>query len=434
MSDQSKSQNLKELPIPLSQSQCVLHKHELLICGGWNEKNCYSYHTLKNEYEFICSYPKEVKLLGHCVVKLLGNKNNKDKDNNEITLLSFGGNHVLLMKYVSVWSNNNDGNEMDNSKKCNQWVPFTDNHNNPIHFGEYYENYGRLRALNGGSNNHLLFITYKSKDISVFDLNTFQFIKHNTLPIETSDWIWFHCFVSKLENRQEIMKTNEAKNKSKQNKNYQMMLFHWKTGLSIEYDEDNNTFQFHQLPVCNDIASFKYYAYACTNDAILFFGGWNGSFDEGISKLVHKYLIQENMWITFKHTLPIALYDCFAVLNEDNNHIHIIGGSNDKHNIISTHMKTKASRWRDASHLSNNEIKLIIQYWNRILKIKLGWIDELDKIVIKYDRMKNSIYDIYKSLKIISFFIHSKRRNSPLNVIAKKFTKKKKKANNCFRL
>ncbi|ETO36448.1 hypothetical protein RFI_00615 [Reticulomyxa filosa] len=176
------------------------------------------------------------------------------------------------MKYVSVWSNGNDGNEMNNSKKCNQWIPFTDNQNNPIHFGEYYDNYGRLRALNGGSNNHLLFITYKSKDISVFDLNTFQFIKHNTIVL----------------------------------------------------------------------------------------------------------------------------------------------------------------RWRDASHLSNNEIKLIIQYWNRILKIKLGWIDELDKIVIKYDRMKNSVYDIYKSLKIISFFYSLKKKKFTFKCYCKKIHKKKK--SNCFRL
>ncbi|ETO09246.1 hypothetical protein RFI_28141, partial [Reticulomyxa filosa] len=94
-------QILKELHTPLSQSQCVLHKHELLICGGHNQRACYSYHKLKNEYKFICEYPSHVRLWGHCVVKLVDN----DKDNNQITLLSFGSDyngenkHTLVMKY-----------------------------------------------------------------------------------------------------------------------------------------------------------------------------------------------------------------------------------------------------------------------------------------------------------------------------------------------
>ncbi|ETO36801.1 hypothetical protein RFI_00261, partial [Reticulomyxa filosa] len=94
-------QTLMESPILLDQSQCVLHKHELLICGGKGERACYSYHTLKNEYKFFCDYPIGVELEGHCVVKLVDSNSNKDKDNNQITLLSFGGynKHTLVMKY-----------------------------------------------------------------------------------------------------------------------------------------------------------------------------------------------------------------------------------------------------------------------------------------------------------------------------------------------
>ncbi|ETO01079.1 hypothetical protein RFI_36361, partial [Reticulomyxa filosa] len=173
--------------------------------------------------------------------------------------------------YVSVWSDDNNSNdenknETNKSKKLNQlsqfnrlnnynrWLPFTDNHNHPIIIGRNNDSYFGARALIGGINNHLLFITYFDNNISVFDLNTFQFIKHDTLP--TSNNIFYHCFVSKSENRQ----------KNKQN--YQMLLFKQKTGLSIEYDEDNNTFQFHQLPVCDDIATFNHYAYVCINDVI----------------------------------------------------------------------------------------------------------------------------------------------------------------------
>ncbi|ETO07738.1 hypothetical protein RFI_29652 [Reticulomyxa filosa] len=203
-------QNLKDLPVPLTESQCVLHKHEILICGGEFKRYCYSYHILKNEYKFICEYPNDVILDGHCVVKLMDNNN---KDNNEITLLSFGGyqyRHTLVMKYASVWSNDN---EMNKSKKLeklsnyNEWVPLTNDNNNPFHIGRNGDYYNGVRTLIGGSNNHLLFITYRPHNISVFDLNTFQFIKHDTLP--TRNGISFHCFVSKSK----MVKMNEAKNK-----------------------------------------------------------------------------------------------------------------------------------------------------------------------------------------------------------------------------
>ncbi|ETO32303.1 hypothetical protein RFI_04812 [Reticulomyxa filosa] len=73
------------------------------------------------------------------VVKLVDKDNNKD--NNKITLLSFGGdyNHTLMMKYISVWSDiSNKSNELNN---YNQWIPFTDNHNHSIIIGRDNDNY-----------------------------------------------------------------------------------------------------------------------------------------------------------------------------------------------------------------------------------------------------------------------------------------------------
>ncbi|ETO11009.1 hypothetical protein RFI_26367, partial [Reticulomyxa filosa] len=346
-------QTLEELPIPLSYSQCVWHKHELIICGGKNERVCYSYHTIKNEYEYICDYPSDVKLDGHCVVKLVDNKN---KDSNQTTLLSFGGKykHTLVMKYVSVW------NELNN---YNEWIPFTDNHNNPLSLKE-------VKITTIKDNNNLLFITYRSNNISVFDLNTFQFIKHDTLP--TNNNLYFHCFVSNSENGQGQEMT--GKNKQK----YQMLLFKYATGLLIEYDEDNNTFQCHQLPVCENVALSYKYAYVFINDFVLFFGGWNMN-TSSVSKSLHKYSIRENKWTTFENTLPSPLRDCVAILSEEDNHIHIIGGNNDKGITVLTHMKTKVHIC-DPSQLSTNEMKFIIEYWIRILKIKLGWINDFNKI------------------------------------------------------
>ncbi|ETO06353.1 hypothetical protein RFI_31042 [Reticulomyxa filosa] len=295
-------QTLKELSIPLSQVQCVLHKHELLICGGSGQRACYSYDTIKNEYKFICEYPSDAELVGHCIVKLVDNNNNKDT--NQITLLSFGGDkdsrHTLIMKYVN-------------------------NHNHPIIIGRDIDDYGGVRAMTGGGNNHLLFITYYPKNISVFDLNTFQFIKHDTIP--TYDNIWYHCFRMKKKNK----------------RNCQMLLFCKNTGLSIEYDEDNNTFQFYKLP-------FYAYAYVHINDIILFFGESKEILSRIVSKSVFKYSIRENKWVTFQNTLPSPLYYCVTILSEKDNHIHIIGGRDYKHASVSTHIKTKV-RVLDPSQL-----------------------------------------------------------------------------------
>ncbi|ETO19341.1 hypothetical protein RFI_17889 [Reticulomyxa filosa] len=50
-------------------------------------------------------------------------------------------------------------------------------------------------------------------------------------------------------------KTSNCENKREKNKEkkYEMLI--------INHDEDNNTFQFYQLPVCDDIVPFNNYAY-----------------------------------------------------------------------------------------------------------------------------------------------------------------------------
>ncbi|ETO35911.1 hypothetical protein RFI_01151 [Reticulomyxa filosa] len=344
-------ENLKSLPIALHQSQCVLHKHELLICGGYLQRNCYSYHTIKNEYKFICEYPNDITLLGHCVVKMINNKN-KD-NNNEITLLSFGGSlfikrHTLIMKYVSVWSNKN----INDKENYNQWIPFTDNHNYPIIIGRDKDLYQGVRAIIDKKNSNLLFITYRRNNISVFDFNTFQFIKHDILP--TDNWIQFHCFVS----------ISKSKSKNLKEKKYEMLLFCYDTGLLIQYYKDYNTFQFYKISVCNDISRFNGYAYLCIHNIILFFGGWNDTFGNNtiFSKSIHTYSIQENKWTTFQNILPSTLYDCAAILSEDNIYMHIIGGRNDKNVTLSTHMKTKVRIWNDS--------QLVIFYFYFLIKHK----------------------------------------------------------------
>ncbi|ETO36568.1 hypothetical protein RFI_00496 [Reticulomyxa filosa] len=170
-----------------------------------------------------------------------------------------------------------------------------------------------------------------------------------------------------------------------------MLVFCKRIWLLIKYNEDSNIFRFHQLPVCKDIVSFNSYAY------------------------------EQNEWITFKPTLPIPLCDCFGILNEDNTYIHIIGGSGNN-SKVSVHLKTKVRVW-DALQLviyilkhnpffkrkifyymnSKKEMKLVIQYWARVLEIKSGWIDYFNKMIIKYNINENIVKSIHDVLKVYVF-------------------------------
>ncbi|ETO07643.1 hypothetical protein RFI_29746 [Reticulomyxa filosa] len=364
-------QTLKALPNPFSRSQCVSHKHELLICGGYQQRACYSYNTINNEYKFICKYPIDVKLNGHCVVKLV---DSNSKDRNESTLLSFGGKykHTLMMKYVSIWSNENNNNdnkinhskELNKSNNYNKWTPFTNNHNRSVIIGREHDNYEGVRAVIGGSNSHLLFITYGC-DISVFDLNTFQFIKHHYLPINNR--ILYHCFVSNSENGQgqEMIKTN----KKQINKIIKCCCL--------------NRIQDYQLNMMKKTALFKFidclfvmilHHYLDMHMCVLMMSSY--SLVDGMV-----YSIQERKWITFENDLPIQLENCVAILSEDNTNIHFIGGQGDKSTVLSTHMQTRLRVWDSPQSVI---IKITIQYWTRVLKIKLGWIDEFNKIILNY--------------------------------------------------
>ncbi|ETO32969.1 hypothetical protein RFI_04136 [Reticulomyxa filosa] len=316
---------------------------------------------------------------------------------NQITLLSFGSDlegknkHTLLMKYVSVWSNiSNKSNKLNS---YNQWIPFTDNHNHPIIIGieRDQDNYIGVRALTGGSKNHLLFIICLGNNISVFDLNAFQFIKHNFLPAG-GYYIEYPCFVSNLENgqEQEMIKTNKQ--------NCQMLFFCRKAGSLIEYDEDKNIFRFYQLPVCDDIALFNAYAYVCINDVILFFGGSNYP---DISRSVYKYSIREKKWVTFENILPNLLYDCVAILSEEDNDIYIIGGLDNKKKAASTHMKTRLRVW-DPSQL------VIICLYFEEAKLKYLVNHALDMILILILFHNHEIWQFFR----IIFKIYIKKVNN----------------------
>ncbi|ETO27184.1 hypothetical protein RFI_09948, partial [Reticulomyxa filosa] len=309
MHNASPFQALAPPPVPLRYAQCIAHKYEILICGSCNNSECYSYDTIKKQYKYICSYPEEIALDRHCVVKYVEENDKK----NEITLLSFGGQgmerakHTLVMKYISVWD--------DESVKAhsNEWHPLVDNTNKVVTIGRKVDNYKGALATIGGSNNNVLFITYYPRNISIFDLTTFEYIKHDIVPIE--NWLVFYCFVSKKKN--ELSGTNATNKKM------------------------------------SEMISLDSYACVCIDDFILFFGGKDRHWID-IAKEVHKYSMTENTWMQYEQTLPISLPDCVAVLIEDT--IGREDGDNDNDedenedeelkDVVSIHICTDVNEWR----------------------------------------------------------------------------------------
>ncbi|ETO27818.1 hypothetical protein RFI_09315, partial [Reticulomyxa filosa] len=356
-------ENVTPLPVPLSNVQCVTHKQEIIICGGSNEKLCYSYNTITNQYKLICSYPENFKVIGQSVVKLMSN----NKDTNTITLLSVGGQGAMeekstwIMNYVSVWNE-----KLRKPKNCNKWVPFTDNNDNQISIGRIEDNYFGVRTVIGGSNNNLLFITYLPKNIDVFDLRTFQYIKYGTLPTEYSS-IHYHCFVPNVESTM----SNKEKN--------EMILLCQKAGILIKYNEGKNTFQFHKLWVCTTIKSLFFQGWVFVKDVFLFFGGCADK-SNGFSDIVYKYSISRNKWVKCEKTWPISLRDCTGVWNEDTMYLHIIGGS-DGDRTVTTHIRINLQSWMKEEET----------------EIERLWISEeeekrdLEENKIELDEMKNEI-------------------------------------------
>ncbi|ETO16842.1 WD-40 repeat-containing protein [Reticulomyxa filosa] len=380
--DKSLFEYLSSLPPTVrGDTPSVVYKDEILFCGG-TAKDCYSYHTSRNEYKFICSYPGDVELCGHCVVKLTD-----DNNFNGITLLSFGGfvKHTLTMRYISVWDDT-----IEKPKSDNQWLPFTDKHKKQVFIGVKEDNYGKACALIGGSNNNLLFITYFPKNIAVFDLNTFGYVNRSTLSI--NDVITEHYFIAKSSDHKKIS---------------EMLLFHKNIGLAIEYDEEKNTFQFQKLRECKTIGL----AYACVrvNGSVLFFGGDN-NFGVGKSTDIYKYSIIENEWMKFENNLPSSLKYCGAILSEDKSFVHVTGSNSH------IHVKTKVELWmhekteRERQWIAIEEektlieqmnakdqqfkldmlkkkileIEIIVRYWNRLASIKIGWLDDFNVIISQY--------------------------------------------------
>ncbi|ETO29056.1 hypothetical protein RFI_08073 [Reticulomyxa filosa] len=135
---------LEGLPTPLEQTECVLHKHELLICGS--------------VILFIRLKTNSMKLVDN------------NKDSNEITLLSFGGS-----KYTTRHID-------DEICKC------LEQSCNLIHIGS--DDDQGVRVVIGGSNKDLSFITYSFDNISIKKKNN-----KSNMVVLSKNFQFHHLFV-----------------------------------------------------------------------------------------------------------------------------------------------------------------------------------------------------------------------------------------------
>ncbi|ETO00351.1 hypothetical protein RFI_37096 [Reticulomyxa filosa] len=334
-------QILPELPKPLAPSHCILFKDELLIYGGYTTNDCYSYHTLKKQYKYICSYPNDIQMDGHCVVQLIHSQTNS----NEIHLLSFGGQggnkmkQTFSMKYKSVWEISESKSE---HQSFNTWI----RHNQDTNIGKLEDHLQGVRGLIGGINNDLLFITHHPKNIKVIDLKTMKAlagIKNNTIPKEND--IFYHCFVPLTMNNRKLIN--------------HFILFCRNTGLLIKYDERNKTFHYEKLPICPALNGSYSYSFVYLYDFIFLFGGFNGNTWQKV-KSVYKYSMKEKIWTECKFTLPMAISQSFAILSDDNKNVHVIGGRNAKYEIQKMHVNVNVEQLFEKSEL----LKMVKMYEN----------------------------------------------------------------------
>ncbi|ETO00177.1 hypothetical protein RFI_37274 [Reticulomyxa filosa] len=367
-------QSLPELPESLTDSACILCKDEILICGGIKTNRCYSYHILKKQYKYICSYPEDVQLNGHCVLQLVHLQTNPD----EIHLLSFGGQgkgetkQTFSMKYKSVWEidesdhksensfigNKNESNSI--SQSSNTWIQ----HDKDSSIGKLNDSLIRVRGLIGGGNNDLLFITLVSSKIEVINLKTMKSltgILNNTISASSQYRIQYHCFMPLTMNNEKVIN--------------QFILFCKNAGVLIKYNEQDKNFTYEELPVCPVLRNSLFFSFAYVYDFAFLFGGRNeiaqdySFFFRGEKKTsVYKYSMKEKTWNECNFTFPTEMYESFAILNDDTN-VHIIGGLNAKDEKLKMHVSANVDQLFEKSDLL--KMPKVYELKNEIKRLKL---------------------------------------------------------------
>ncbi|ETO30379.1 hypothetical protein RFI_06743 [Reticulomyxa filosa] len=289
----------------LQHAQCIVYGKEILICGGYNERKCFSYNTETDDYQFICEYPEEVTLWGHCVVMQRMNNSNTD-----VMLLSFGGQGknepkcTLMMRYVSVWND-----KVVKRPFVNKWFPLT-HKQDFVTIGKDEDDFRGVRGIVGGENRSLLFITYANK-IDVFSLKMCKTLQSAIIPNEyVNSRLSFHCFV-----------LLPPKDNEPATQNVNMLLVCRNFGVNIQYDEKNENFLFQSLGrVLEDMKALNSYAYVHVRneqkneDILLLLGGYDNITDACTNQETKEEKEERVIIYTYMCTYTY-MYRCVYVYN-----------------------------------------------------------------------------------------------------------------------
>ncbi|ETO20931.1 hypothetical protein RFI_16272 [Reticulomyxa filosa] len=350
---------LAKLPTSYLNPQCVQVGKEILVCGGSDNNQCYSFHTVKNAYKEICAYPKSVKLKRHVVVKYIN-------QSGDVMLLSFGGlhRHTLQMRYRSVWKEEEEEEEEEEKEKekINEWIPC------PCTIGKPGDNMFDARGVIGGSKNHLLFVLHQPNQMVVFDLSdSVKYVTKGDLP--TTSIMSGCCFVRTRPCEMALLSNTEV--------------------LLIKFDERTCSFQFDSCAMHPLVRYTFNYAYIYVKDLLVLFGG----FDSFYLNKVRVYSLKKRACEELTFKLPTSLDSSFAIINDDNTCVHLIGGFNgverstQHYRIRLFHVvpieKLFVFSYKNAK--TEIEVTLLMQSWLRSIKMhRFGWIKEFDAMIAQF--------------------------------------------------
>ncbi|ETO00309.1 hypothetical protein RFI_37138, partial [Reticulomyxa filosa] len=145
------------------------------------------------------------------------------------------------------------------------------------------------------------------------------------------------------------------------------------TGLLIKYDEQNKTFNYEKLPFYYSLKDFRSYSFVYCNDCIFIFGGLN-IVSSCRSKNVYMYSMKDKIWSQCNFILPKERSATFALLDNNNMNVHIIGGKNAQNKIQKTHFRINTFELFGKSQLykmANANAQEIVRLRKEIEKMQL---------------------------------------------------------------
>jgi len=192
--------SMADLPQKMKDPQAVYFppNHELLICGAFEIRTCYSFQTINNKYKQICQYKFHPQ--NHFVTSYFNEKASRFR---LITLRLDG--ILLYMNYNSVWAENAKN---ANSNEWSKFNPFCHEKNQTSTIHGLTEGLRACVIKNNRTGDILLMVTCYPRRIFVYNLSKNAFLVESknafdhVLPklvqqrkMEETKWA-FHAFIS----------------------------------------------------------------------------------------------------------------------------------------------------------------------------------------------------------------------------------------------